>query len=292
MKTAIFSITSLLALTPAFAGVSWVKTSFWQAPYSDNQSLKIQNFPKELQDECKHFDSIAWNSKGVVQIWKPDQIQTFRTMPLESDMSETFKVELPLSAEPQADLSGYVNETAKSDIFTNFTQNSSQIVLRPESLGQVVITNDAKSLSAISEKFNLSPMPARVILNGNDLYLHLEGKDLACDLLAKRAKLSVQAKVQVKIPLENQLTIQKQNAEIEKISDEVLAKAKTPKVRAALLGFYLGQHFAKANDHNTEAQIVQMLSQFYRDDSLDAITNWSVTGTSNITDQTLLIDGE
>ncbi len=314
MKTFLM-ISSLLAgplyAASAQVSVSWVQTPFWQTAFHADQVLNLQAGPPELNEECKDFERYVWNANGTVAITDAVDYQSFNQMPLPSDMVNTkfmveFKLNLPLNnvlSESDADLKPELDAKSKSDLLPDFTQSPGQLLLKPESLRSTSIRpqRQIKSLLAVADKLAIQN-PAPVFVEHVDgIYLKVSNKDLACDLLTKRASLSLKAKGEVKITLQNQLNLQKHYAEVERISLETLKQFKNPRQRAALLGYRLGGQFSQSfSREKAETVLLQTMDLLFDWENLEPSPVWNnafdkkalnISGTSPQVDLNLQVLG-
>ncbi len=303
---------SILMTAPAFAGVSWVQTPFWQTAYPTDYVARLENTNTELAAECRDFENTVFKKGGDQYA---DIFSTFDQLSLPSDMQHrSFYVEmtlaLPTSLELEnllitkrgAELKTLTIQKATSDLIPQYTQYPAQVLLQQESLkAQATIGKQPDSLTAVAEKLGV-PVGATIFINrGGSYNAVFSSKAAACDVLNGRASLQLNARVAIKIAFDSQRVIESFYTDVEKIATAAMAKTKSAPARAALLGFRLGEFLSKRSPSDVaEMQMLGLITQFFDIESMTPNKNWtdgvggkvlSVTGTAYDQSATLKIVG-
>ncbi len=289
MKTILFLIISISA-TPLFAGVAWVQTPFWQAPYENSQTLNTAKPTNELVEECKYFESKVWDKNGNNKILDPSDFEMLNTMALPSDMTnQFFYTELKTDVtnnlvigdhlETNTNIVKMVVENEKSDSLPFYSQVPSQIQIDPKSLSNIATTieKQEKSLIAMNEQLSLPKRTAVLMQKGGSFFVVFRSKDIICDLLAHRANIKIKAKAQIKIILDNQIKLQNTYSELQSLSQSIMDRSKSQRVRAALIGYKIGGFFENRQTlpkERVENHILQFMNQFFDLETMEPNKNW------------------
>jgi hypothetical protein len=314
MKNLMLSAAAILIGVNAMADVKWVTGPFWQTAYVTDFKLELKHSNTEIAGECHDFERYVMDENGVLQLTEADDFQVFNQMSLPSDMSHNqFYLELKLSLSPSLELANLqisnpelkslTDGKARSDIIPGFTQNPTLVNLSRESLTSPIrIERESKSLRAAGERLGVAASELTFKDRADGKYLVLKSKDIACDLIAGRASLNLKGRATVKISLENQLKVAKHFEEIEKITNNSFQQTTKPAIRAALLGFRLGEFFGRTQDkEQSEAQLLTLLPKLFDLETMNKSNIWTdafgekvlnVTGTSSPIDVNIQFIGK
>jgi hypothetical protein len=306
MKNLLIMIAATFVAAQSIAEVKWVTGPFWQTAYVTEYKLELKNTNTELTSECREFERYVMDANGVLQISDPDDFQVFNQMALPNDMNHPkFYLEMKVALSPSLELAdlqftnpelkALTDEKARTDVIPGFTQNPTLINLVRESLASPLrIERENKSLRAAGERLGVAPSELSFKDRADGKYLVLKSKDIACDLILGRASLNLKARATVKISLENQLKVAKHFEEMEKITNKSFQQSSKASVRAALIGYRMGEYFGRTqNQDQTEAQLLAVIPILFDLETMNKSTIWtdafgekvlSVSGTSSLVD--------
>jgi len=146
----------------------------------------------------------------------------------------------------------------KKDILPGYDQSTGITGIDLNSPLKYEIKSNKDSLTAFSKKLNLIESSVKTTIINGKLFLEINGSDLACDLLSKKAVLKASVPTYVRITKESsELLSRFYSSKVSPQVSEVLAKEESVNVKAARLGFRLGKELDEQNDSEYDEQLVE-----------------------------------
>ncbi len=292
MKNLVMTAAALIIAAHANAETKWVSTPFWQTAYVTDYKLDLKVIADRnnasLAEDCRDFDRRILDESSPVHITDRSDFQLWNEMNMTSDLDHLgFYLELKVLIGPSMELANLAfsnpelktltDEKARTDVVEHYTQNPNSIVLKPESFSSPMrIERDNKSLRAAGERFGIAPGPITMADRADGKYLVLNSKEIACDLLAGRLNFNIKGKAAVRISGDSYRPIMNHYQKIEEISNRALQQSSKPAVRAALLGFKLGQHFSQTqSQEQAETQLLALLPKIFDLETMNRSNIWS-----------------
>jgi hypothetical protein len=262
MKKLLIALCIFSQTTLTFAaGLTLAQGAFWQAPQISEITKKLTPLEGELLKRCESY-------KSFYSIYKELPVSSMLITKVESKRKNmltvnqaTFKATFTIADMPDY---GFLEVEAKAnnDVEENlrlpfFNQPIATTFAFLKDAGDIqsIIAND--SYSDFSKKLGLEESTAIFSYDKNGHFiLAVDGADLACDLLAKKAVLKVKFKSFVRIPKDKITELNSlYNSQIAPQLDKVLATNESTNVKAARLGYRLGQILDEKNVHYSDSQV-------------------------------------
>lgn len=130
-----------------------------------------------------------------------------------------------------------------------------------------------KSLTSLARRLQLPPSPVELIKK-TSLFLKVGGRDVACDLLNRHLSFQANARQQLSLTGGGALRLNAYHSEIEKITQEVLARNEVGAAKAARLGIRLAHFFGEAREENLHF----WWPRLFNENSLEPGPNWKILG--------------
>ncbi len=225
-----------------------VQSKLWEAPMVSSLSFEI--IPRyDFAEKCQHIEAIAkdYLLSGKLDKIQIDLFERARTTPMlhafPNDRYGEFVIK-PTSSER------YLIKANRSDTQKEFrlpvgSFESAEFRLDAISLAEVELQMSANELSLTNLAMQLSKPETELTSQYHfreGLIIKAYGKDLACDLLSGRAKLTAKIQVRVGPNQENLEKLQSfyQEAILPEINETLKSSTQSVRNKAYLLGFRLG----------------------------------------------------
>lgn len=237
----------------------WAEGPFWKAPQAVEFNNKIAIVNQELVSHCSFYTK-------VIDAYKK------RENPISIETSVDQARKLGLSMQPEfngrfeiIDLPEYrwievetsVIVRLKKDTLPGFHQTISITGIDLNSPLKYEIKSTKDSLTAFSKKLNLVESSVKTTTINGKLFLDVNGSDLACDLLSKKAVLKASVPTYVRITKDSSEVLSRfYSSKVSTEVSDVLAKEESVNVKAARLGFRLGSALDEQND-DKDNQLVE-----------------------------------
>lgn len=289
MKTALITLSILTMSMNAKAAEStkWVEGPFWKASQVTSMSRIISPLESELQKRCdiyKNFYEANKNEAAVsTLVNKIDRLRKTALLNFQGQFSATFLVENNTDKP-------VFEEVVEGAGFEDDSRGSLPFYIQPKATTYAFV-KDVKKLSAqaredsfigLSERLGLEASSATFNYNrAGELIVTIDGADLACDILLKKAVLKTSIQSFVKLPNEEVRKIEAlYNSKIAPELDAVLPIREGSSLKAARLGFRIGKVLedkSTSNDSDVvEKQISKMMKALFNDDYLTTSSNVSL----------------
>lgn len=290
------TVISLFASAPAFAGALWAQTPFWQAPVNSIYKLKLLNTNAELNEDCQYFKKNIWSNSGKLLVRTADEFQINNKLSLPSDyLNKNFQVDFRLDIgadgflNPSFDgVDELVQKAKENDKLPYYTQKSTAIVLLlvDKKWNDVTYSKNVGSMTEVAEQFKVKYTDP-VLFQNNGYFLRVFDKSLACDLLSQSVSLKTKINSIVKISLNEQMKISQFYSSIDQESLHIVTMNKKPYIKAALLGYKIGDLYQKnVSSNKTEDFLTEFISKFFQEDTLEPNDKWKNSFDTKILDVT------
>jgi hypothetical protein len=277
-QTIILSLCFSLSTFADDTNTSWGRTNFWQAPQVKAMKVKMLSADKELERNCTSYKSLVASALRASAPVAARSIAMYRTTPLSTDAR--YKGKFLVSG-----LRGFyriaVNSAIDSstidvtkDFMPNYTIANSTTEALLTSVKDLKIDAVAGSLTDISRKLGLPDVAVSLSQQGPDMFLVIEGRDMACDLLENKLVIKSPAKAEVSISQEDYINLNElyQN-QIAPEMTQVLNLKEGDALKAARLGFRLGNIFERNQNsvkpEAVEKQIKGFMEKSFKESSLE-----------------------
>lgn len=237
----------------------WAEGPFWKAPQAVEFNNKIAIVDQELVSHCSFYTK-------VIDAYKKRENPTS----IETSIDQARK--LGLSMQPEfngrfeiIDLPGYrwievetnVIVRLKKDTLPGFHQATGITGIDLNSPLKYEIKSTKDSLTAFSKKLNLVESSVKTTTINGKLFLDVNGSDLACDLLSKKAVLKASVPTYVRITKDSSEVLSRfYSSKVSPEVSDVLVKEESVNVKAARLGFRLGSALDEQSD-SKDNQLVE-----------------------------------
>ncbi|AZZ36905.1 hypothetical protein CIK05_08915 [Bdellovibrio sp. qaytius] len=314
-KISIIVIT--LFVQNSFAELKWVRGPFWKTVYENSFTAQLVNSDKEIIKECAEFENMVWDKYGKPTGIDAELFSSIDTMTLANDMmNESFQLDFKVALAPnltvatqlqtRPDILAMVNTEAQLDVLPNYTQLPSEIKLLPQTFKNLpnIITSNSQSLSNAAIRLHTALKPIQVIHTGAEVYVRVQSKALACDLLNDKALIQLNALAEVKISGDSEVKLQTSYNEIKSTSLNLINFTVNPILRAALFGFRIGailEKSGKYDNEETEKRMLALLNHLFDAKNMNLSPVWvdglnqtktlPIDGVSKPVDATLIIRG-
>ncbi len=301
MKTITF-LASLLFAVNSFAELKWARGPFWKTMYDNSFLLQLESLSAEINDECIYFENIVQDANGTLFDIESVDFIDIDSLALPSDVVHQnfqldFKLLVPVNLtvaselQNRSDIFSLVKAETALDILPSYTQLPTEIRLLDQTFLSIPqIQKQSSSLVAVADRLAVTIKTPQFIRSGANIFLRVNSKALACDLLNGRASLKMAALALVKITLDSQIKLQTEYSDVENIAVSLMAKSKNPRIRAALFGFRMGELLVGKNTGDTaqmENRMLALLDKLFDSDKMSPSFVWE----DGINQKTLSISG-
>ncbi len=276
IKNLMFLTYTLFNTSPSVAEVKWLSNQFWQIPVSTEYHLKLLNIQPSLAEECRLLRTYFFNDKNLLRIDRIEEYKKSINSPLTDDKyHENFYLEfkiltsrhLEVSELPHLvpELEEAIPKQINNKTTLKKTVRSEEInLLETSLLSKFNISFSNLSLASRGISGGILHPPLKVIARPTAYYIVLQSKDIACDLLEGNASLSIPGKAIAKIHWKNQEEVLNDFKPLETITNQIFHENTKKSVRAALIGFKLGQYLEqKIPTENIESELKNLLMDFF-----------------------------
>lgn len=262
----------LLTFSAQAQEVEWAKGPFWKAPQIKEMTKTMTSLDKELVESCEQYKKLVESaSQREISDYFKRRFEDFRTLPLPSSMRETFQTSFAINDLDQ----GYYIESdwvvvkgsneKNADILPMYTQEKAITGISLDDIVDIKVNASANSLTAFSRSLGLTDAKSYLSRSRGKVIIVVEGRDLACDLLTKKAKLEKDLPSNVR--LDEKASEEMAQFYYNKISPAInSAISKTNDsltLKAAKLGFRLGkvleEKAERIDDEVLEKQITNIM---------------------------------
>lgn len=290
------TIISLFASAPAFAGALWAQTPFWQAPVNSSYKLKLLNTNAELNEDCQYFKKNIWSNSGKLLVRTADEFQINNKLSLPSDyLNKNFQVDFRLDIGTDGILSPnfdgvdeLVQKAKENDKLPYYTQKSTAIIplLADKKWNDVIYSKNVGSMTEVAEQFKVKYADP-ILFQNNGYFLRVFDKALACDLLSQSVSIKTKINSVVKISLNEQMKMSQFYSSIDQESFHIVTMNKKPYIKAALLGYKIGDLYQKnISSNKTEDFLTEFIAKFFQEDTLEPNDKWKNSFDTKILDVT------
>ncbi len=285
MKTnlKLFATSLVVVASSAQAELAWVQTPYWQAPFENQQTIKIYGIDPGLEKICEDYHKTVVSSPGKTSL-SARGIEILRSIPSsmnENEFSARFRIN-EVASKKAADQSiekanSAVETKRESDVLPNFTLQTAVLYPQLSPVSEIApVANDETAMISISRSLGLRTLPVSISGEAYRAILKISGKDLACDLLAGTAHLEFDSKAIVRISSKDQEQTDSVYVKIENLVETVFNRKKSPIGRAALLGYKAAELLAplRLSDEKNEAIVETVVDKLF-DQNMERNQLWS-----------------
>lgn len=286
--------------------VKWVKGPFWSAPQVREMSLSLKSLDKELAESCNSYKKlVAVYNKDEPSDYLAKKFEASRKMILPSSMNSSFQTFFeikrpsahPYLIEAEVDLSTQ-NINYNLNILPMYNQEKATTAVALNDIEQLKANISSSSLMAFSRSLGLEDSKASLIYKRGQAIILIEGRDLACDLLAKEASLVSYLPSTVSLTEEAAKEIV--NFYYFKVSptiESAISKSTDSLItKSAKLGFRLGkvleEKAERIDNEVLEKQLVNMLGLLFVPKTLTPSSKFTLVDKKRVVDVTSQIEGE
>jgi hypothetical protein len=245
------------------------------------QTVKLITTSKTLSETCRQYREIAVSPRGGAQV-DADFLDKVRRV---SDGLYTG----PFKAKFRVDLKAteaLLNESiGRSNQLLNSGVDQSPLPMHQRALAQIIphlgraseisVVGRAGSLIEVSRSVGLEALPIDIYGDDLEVEIHVQGKDVACDLLTGQAALEFESGATIKIDFNSQMDLEGFYAQVEQFTEQAFLQKRSANARAALLGFKLAQpiHALSVNSSAGERWVSNIASTFFSS-SFERNSHW------------------
>lgn len=200
--------------------------SFLQKPLA----MTLSSPDVRLASDCREYEL------AVAEVTSADELKWRRSQPLPGDMKNSYEVSFKVAPLPAIQMEAV--EKVSGQILTphlvleHFPQAPK---VKPE-------LTDAAWLMLASEQFQLPSPSLQLRQGGHNWWLDIRERDLACDLLAGRARIRMSANGNISLSADDILKLNRFFNPIEEKTQSILLDTDTsPGEQAAELGLFYGE---------------------------------------------------
>lgn len=258
MKALTLSFVLLALNAQAEDNLKWATGPFWRAPQVTEMSQTIKPLDRDLIESCENY-------KKLVNVYMKDEpseflakkFERFRSEPLMSSMAMSFKGRFAINApafkyllESEVDISAK-NSDRNLDFLPMYNQTKSVTGIDMRNMTSIKPRVLAGSFTSFSRALGLEDSNATLTYDAQgQAVIVVDGRDLACDLIAKKAQLTSDVLSYVRLPEEAAKDIVEfYNFKVAPVIESAIAKpADSLTVKSAKLGFRLGKVLEEKTD--------------------------------------------
>lgn len=261
MKTLLITMTlaqSLIGISYAAENIKWAQGPFWKAPQSVEFSRKVQIVDQDLLNACaiyNKFTSAYKNDEPSNAVARSVDLLRKKGLSRQMSFKGRFEV-LDVPADLMIENEMSVDTSNEVEALPMFNQSNSftGIMLSKVEGFEVVLEED--SLTALSRKLELDDSVAIFTNRQGKLMVEVNGTDLACDLISKKATLKAIVPSYVRITPEASLEMSSfYNSKIAPQVADILSKNESATEKAVRLGYRLGKVLEEKT--NGSSQLVE-----------------------------------
>lgn len=279
MKMTLKNVSVVLLITLSssfgFAKTTWVKSLFWEAPQATEINVQVKSVDAQLLDDCKNLKKTIFAADGTLNFDRPERVDDIRKYPFEDSMDNDFSTTFIF----QDSIQQIVDVAGSSEALTKTHESylpyavQTKAETAAESLTAFKVSALPGSFSDVTQKLGLKTLPIVSVLYKGQQALKISGRDLACDLLQGKATIEAKASSTVKIPIDNQIQLMNYYKEIEAKVLQVRNLPDSDTIKAARLGFRLGQFFT--TDKPAERFIAGVMGVLFQKNSFELSSAWT-----------------
>ena len=262
MKTKITSLLLCLVSFSSYASeLKTVKTPFWQAPQVTEVDLKLVPKENDLYKACDQFKRLMFSVEGKPYIHTVDQFNRYRTTLLPSAPMDVryFQTNLSLTNPEllEQQVETFYRQQEKKLPYFYQEKAITSIDLRDGLELKINILKPDQSYTVLGEKIGAPASPVKIDFSEGQPVLLIEGKDVACDLVAGNISLEVQAPAYVRISGEEREKIVNfyEKRITQSINKAVARKTKNANRLGARLGYHFGNDLIQEFAHKFEERM-------------------------------------
>lgn len=307
MKTIALSL-SLLIINNVHSAenLKWAQGPFWKAPQVLEMKKGLKSIDPDLVKSCESYNVLvaSYETDGPTDILA-QKFERFRKQALLSSMESSFKGRFIMTdsafkhlLESEVDVS--LKLTDKNvDILPMYTQPKAVTGVDLSSLDDLLIKAAPGSFTSFSRKLGLEDSNAVVSVDGKgQLLVVVDGRDLACDLISKKAILQSKTNSYVRLPTEAaEEIVNYYNFKVAPVIEKILSGSQdSTTVKAAKLGLRIGKLFEARDeryaDETIEKQLGNLMGLLFIPKTLNPSSKLLEVNRKKAIDVTSSIDGE
>lgn len=208
----------------------YIYTDFWYAIKPPQLKLKVESLQESLAEECdEHFNTV---SNFVVLT--AEEVDFYNKLPLKKQMGSKFLSVFRLKGLSAADQAALMK--LKSPLLNLEVDSYSADF---QKAGVKILSYRANSLSVLSVKAGAALLAPEFKINSvmsDEIFLTVERRDIACDLINKRIQLAVTAPVLYSLSPDSQHKISLYMDHLGRSVQSILSKNESEYVKAAKIG--------------------------------------------------------
>lgn len=275
---------ALFALTiasSAHAELALLETPFWKGYYLSEQTVYFRpDDQKNLAAACKSYHANIFTDVSLIDKKEHDERRHVGKTSWDMWYANA-KFAMKIDATEEAVKKSFAEAQRLAPPLTdNRSWNTVQFEKMENLLGSrspFRVIADAQSLSTLSSKVGLEPLPIYVEGGIEHPVLRFAGFDTACDLLEGHAHLEYDDNVRLVLSQDSVSRLHPFFEALGRSSLEVLNHHASPRSTAALLGLRLGRLIEQSSivpDNQVESLIGNLVDSFF-DEALKPAAMWS-----------------
>lgn len=269
----------------------FIYNDFWYAPKPTQLKLKVEALQESLKEECSEHYSTITN----FAVLNAEDIVFYNSLPLKKQMGSRFLSLFRVKGMSSAGIPSVTkikSPLLKLD-FGSYSADLQKAVVE-------VLSYSPNSLSALSVNAGAAIKAPEFKINSvisDEMFLIIERRDIACDLIHNRIQLSVAAPVNYVLSEDSQQKISLYMDHLGRNVYSILSQNESSYVKAAKIGLMAAELQTTAH---TSLQLVEYIfSKLFINNSLEFSTRWSARAdgslhllpelsSSNLTDNILI----